>query len=97
MRRHATLIVDRKLTLEGGLILQAVVWELPVPLPGSCHRFKYRLYYGRAGECLIRFDNERGKGDHFHVGGDEQPYRFVNLATLLRDFYREIDRIGGNR
>lgn len=97
MRRYATLVVDRKISVEGGYILQAVVWELPIPLPGSRHRFKYRLYYGRAGECLIRFDNERGKGDHLHIGDEERPYFFVDLTTLLRDFYREVDRIGGSR
>ena len=97
MRRHATLVIDRKLNLDDGFILQAVVWELPIPLPGSRHRFKYRLFYGRAGECLVRFDNERGKGDHKHTGNNEYPYRFVDLPTLLRDFYSEVDQIGGSK
>jgi hypothetical protein len=26
--------------------------------------FKYSLFYGRPGEVLVLFDNERGKGDH---------------------------------
>ena len=42
MRRRATLVIDRKFTLEDGSIVEAVVWELPIPLKGSPHRYKYR-------------------------------------------------------
>ena len=94
MRRRATLVIDRKITLEDGSILQAVVWELPIPLKGSLHRYKYRLYYGHHGECLVRFDNEQGKGDHKHIMGAEIPYAFQDISTLLKDFRNEIDRHG---
>ena len=96
MRRRATLVIDRKVTLEDGSIVQAVVWELPVPLKGSPHRYKYRLYFGRQGECMVRFDNEQGKGDHKHVMGVEVPYNFRDIPTLLKDFRYEIERAGGN-
>jgi len=95
MRRRATLVIDRKITLEDGSIVQAVVWELPIPLKGSPHRYKYRLYYGRQGECLVRFDNEQGKGDHKHVMGVEAPYNFRDIPSLLKDFRNEIERAGG--
>lgn len=95
MRRRATLVIDRKLTLQDGTILQAVVWELPIPLKGSLHRYKYRLYCGRHGQCLVRFDNEQGKGDHKHVMGTEHPYTFRDIPTLLKDFRDEIERVGG--
>lgn len=90
MRRKATLVIDRKENRADGSIIQAVVWELPVPLTGSLHRFKYRLYFGRGGICLVRFDNEQGKGDHKHVRGIESPYRFKDIPTLLRDFREAI-------
>ncbi|WP_366949727.1 DUF6516 family protein [Geobacter sp.] len=33
------------------------------------------FYCGRLdGTCLVRYDNERGKGDHKHLQGTEQPY-----------------------
>ena len=95
MRRRATLVIDRKFTLEDGAIVEAVVWELPIPLKGSPHRYKYRLYYGRQGECLVRFDNEQGKGDHNHVMGMETPYTFRDIPTLLKDFRNEIEMVGG--
>lgn len=96
MRRRATLVIDRKLTLEDGTILQAVVWVLPIPLKGSLYRYKYRLYCGRNGQCLVRFDNEQGKGDHKHVMGKERPYAFRDIPTLLSDFGEEVERAGGN-
>ena len=92
MRRRATLVIDRKLTLQDGSILQAVVWELPIPLRGSLHRYKYRLYYGRHGQCLVRFDNEQGKGDHKHVGATELRYAFTTPEKLLMDFWDEVER-----
>jgi len=73
MKRRATLVIDRKENRADGSIIQAIVWELPVPLKGSRHRFKYRLYFGKDGRCLVRFDNEQGKGDHKHIIGVESP------------------------
>jgi hypothetical protein len=44
------------------------------------------------GTCLIRFDNESGKGDHKHVGSQEESYRFIDVETLVADFLAEIER-----
>jgi hypothetical protein len=52
---------------------------MPVPLTGSPHRFKYRLYFGKDGTCLVRIDNEQGKGDHKHIKGVEYPYIFKDI------------------
>jgi hypothetical protein len=55
---------------------------------------KYRLFYGNAkGECLIRYDNERGKGDHKYITGKEEPYTFRDVETLVADFQQDIDTI----
>ncbi|MFO7642020.1 MAG: hypothetical protein R6X17_12365 [Candidatus Competibacteraceae bacterium] len=35
------------------------------------------------GKRIVGYDNERGKGDHKHLGDREQPYRFVNPRQLL--------------
>jgi hypothetical protein len=43
------------------------------------------------GICVVRYDNERGKGDHRHIGGGEMPYRFADLAGLLVDFRRDVE------
>jgi hypothetical protein len=84
--------------LPNGDIIQVVVWLLPDPLPGSSHCYKYRLHYQKAdGADLIRDDNERGKGDHRHVGGEEEMYWFETVKKLIQDFYesiREVRRTG---
>ncbi len=68
------------------------VWRLPQPLPPSDHNYKYRLAYIVAGNCVLRYDNERGKGDHRHLGQEESPYFFSSPEQLLADFNREIMR-----
>jgi len=77
--------------LPNGDIIQVVVWLLAAPLPGSTHPYKYRLYYQKAdGSDFIRYDNERGKGDHRHIGDIEEPYQFESVKKLALDFYAAI-------
>jgi Family of unknown function (DUF6516) len=89
---NARLVRNRKLTLPDGAIVETVIWELPHPVPGSSHLFKYRLYFGRKGKRIVGFDNERGKGDHCHLDGLEMPYVFSTVDKLLDDFFDEIER-----
>jgi hypothetical protein len=44
------------------------------------------------GECILRYDNEVGKGDHRHVGGVERSYAFTTPERLIAGFQRDIDR-----
>jgi Family of unknown function (DUF6516) len=75
---------------DDGTIVEVVIWELPEPLSPSTHRFKYRLFYGKPQQERVRYDNERGKGDHRHVGGTELSYVFVSVDQLLDDFERDV-------
>jgi hypothetical protein len=50
------------------------------------------LAYVVRGVCVLRYDNEAGKGDHRHVGPVETAYRFTTPAQLLADFWAEVDR-----
>lgn len=78
----------------GGRIIEVVIWHLSDPMPGSKHPYKYRLYYGNAdGQCIVRYDNERGKGDHRHIGEQEEPYLFGTLRKLVEDFEADIERM----
>jgi hypothetical protein len=49
------------------------VWRVPRPVRGSVHRYKYSLAYVVRDMCVVRYDNEAGKGDHRHVGVGRQP------------------------
>ncbi|WP_425523050.1 toxin-antitoxin system TumE family protein [Xanthomonas citri] len=43
-----------------------------------------------AGTCVLRYDNEAGKGDHKHVGAVERPYNFTTLDQLTDDFWADV-------
>ncbi len=86
----ATLLLRSKDVLSDGAILEMVIWQLPVPVMGSVHRYKYRLYYGKAGVRIVGFDNERPKGDHCHVDGVERAYQFSDVDRLMEDFLQLV-------
>ena len=67
------------------------VWRLPRPTRGSDHIFKYRLALVVGDICVLRYDNEAGKGDHRHVHETEEPYQFAGPDKLLADFWREVE------
>jgi hypothetical protein len=68
-----------------------VIWQAPRPLPGSVQGYKYRLAFVVDEVCVLRFDNETGKGDHKHLGAGEQPYSFSSLEQLVADFWTEVE------
>lgn len=86
----AALLAHTKEVRDDGSIVEVVIWELAEPLPPSAHRFKYRLFYGTPSGERVRYDNERGKGDHRHRGGREDQYVFSSIDQLLDDFERDI-------
>ena len=88
----ASLILDRKLLLDDGRIIQIRVWRLPEGDAERPHGLKYSLFFGRAGERIIGYDNEKGKGDHRHYRSREEPYRFSSLEQLIRDFENDVER-----
>lgn len=68
------------------------VWRVPSPVRGSRHDLKYRLAYVLRGKCVLRYDNEAGKGDHVHSGAVERPYAFTSPEALLADFWCDVDQ-----
>lgn len=74
---------------------ELVLWRVPKAVPGSRHGFKYRLAYVVDGHCVVRYDNEAGKGDHRHVGGKEHAYAFSTPEALVSDFQGDIARWNG--
>lgn len=93
----ATLLLSQKEVFADGAIVQMTIWRLPVPLPPSVHPFKYSLFFGYPGHRLVGFDNERGKGDHWHGEGEETIYVFTTVEQLIADFNAEVRAVGGPR
>jgi hypothetical protein len=89
---QADLLVRRRIVLAEDAFAELVVWRLKASMPPSTHPFKYRLAYVVAGTCVLRYDNEAGKGDHRHVGRIETPYAFTTPDQLMADFNADIER-----
>jgi hypothetical protein len=91
----AVLAFHDKQVLPDGTIVEFKIWEVPEPVSGSPHALKCSLFYGRPGERLVGYDNERGKGDHRHFGGEQAPYRFTSVERLVEDFLADVRRLRG--
>lgn len=88
----AELLVDRLDPLRDDAFQQLVIWRVPTQVRGSTHAFKYRLALVVNDVCVMRYDNEAGKGDHKHIGEEQAAINFVDLPTLLEEFDADVDR-----
>ncbi len=88
--RAKSLLHERRVLAEDAFV-ELVVWQVPSPVFGSTHGFKYRLAFVVNGVCVLRYDNEAGKGDHKHIGKEETPYTFTTPERLLADFWNDVD------
>ena len=88
----ATELIRTRIVYSETTFAELVLWRVPKPVAGSNHLFKYRLAYVTEGACVIRYDNESGKGDHRHFGSKENVYRFITPDQLIADFQKDIAR-----
>ena len=89
---RAIALIRRRVVLAPDAFADVTVWRVARPVPPSVHAFKYRLAYVVAGECVLRYDNERGQGDHRHFGTVSTPYVFSTPDQLMADFNADIAR-----
>lgn len=89
----AELLYFRRMPIGETAFTEMVLWRVPTPVPGSSHAFKYRLALIVEGVCVMRYDNERGKGDHRHIAGREEPFVFTRPADLFAAFEADVRRI----
>ena len=88
----AARLIRNRITYSASAFAELVLWRLPSPVAGSPHEFKYRLAYVVRGVCVLRYDNEAGKGDHRHFRGKESTYVFSTPEQLITDFQQDIAR-----
>ena len=79
----------KNITPDGGVV-ELVVWRVPAPVPPTEHGFKYRAVYAKDGVRSVGFDNERVKGDHCHLDGQELLYAFTGVDQLVEDFIAAV-------
>jgi hypothetical protein len=96
-RGGVTLVVDP----EGGHWVRFVVTRVPATTEKP-HGLDYSLtLHGRDGERLVGFDNAHAVGkpkrgepqDHRHRIRTVKPYDYSDAATLLADFWTEVDAV----
>src|SRR5580698_2253117 len=89
----AKLVYQNKIVTEH-IITEMVIWELPEKTPDRPHGIKYRLSHGnKMGHCIVRYDNELGKGDHKHIDNKEMAYKFISVEQLMKDFISDVIRL----
>lgn len=88
----AELLLNERHQLSEDSFAELRVWKVPTPVWGSKHSLKYSFAYVDAGTCVVRYDNEAGKGDHRHFGEIETRYDFTTPARLLADFWKDVDQ-----
>ena len=88
----AVELVRTRITFSETSFAELILWQVPKPMAGSTHEFKYRLAYVVDGVCVVRHDNEVGKGDHRHFDGKESAYTFETPDKLIAAFQRDIAR-----
>jgi hypothetical protein len=87
----ADLLFRKREGLTETAFVELVIWRVLEPVRGSGHVYKYSLALVSKGVCVLRYDNEAGKGDHKHVGDQEVAYRFIDLAKLQSDFWNDVE------
>lgn len=92
LEHESRALIRRRVVLAEDAFAEVAIWRVSEPVSPSRHGFKYRLAYVVASQCVLRYDNERGKGDHRHVGTVEAPYVFSTPDQLMADFNADIAR-----
>jgi hypothetical protein len=87
----AEMLLNESRILSESAFVEMVVRQLARPQAGSTHALKYRLAFVVDGVCVLRYDNESGKGDHKHTGDKEMEYSFTTAEALLDDFWKDVD------
>ncbi|HYZ23340.1 MAG TPA: DUF6516 family protein, partial [Rhodopila sp.] len=72
--------------------VEIVIWRVPQPVRGSTHGFEYRMAFISSDVCVVRSDNEAGKRDHAHIGGQEYPYSFTTVRALQDDYWAAVEQ-----
>ncbi len=88
--RARLLLRERRIIAEDRFA-EIAIWHVPAPVPGSIHDYKYSLAFVVNSVCVLRFDNEAGKGDHKHLGDIEVAYEFTTLPRLVTDFWDAVE------
>ncbi|EDA8242137.1 hypothetical protein A4I99_21140 [Salmonella enterica subsp. enterica serovar Reading] len=84
-------LMNLRIQIDDNAFASIRILEVDPAILGSNHTYKYSLAYVVNGECVMRYDNERGKGDHKHIGEQEYPVTFTTIENLIASFQEDIN------
>ncbi|EHR8838401.1 hypothetical protein ABJ851_003105 [Shigella flexneri] len=89
----AVELMNRRIQIADNAFAIIRILQVDPSILGSQHLYKYSLAYIVDGVCVMRYDNERGKGDHKHIGDREFPVTFTSIQDLIASFQDDINHL----
>ncbi|AKW15014.1 DUF6516 family protein [Salmonella enterica] len=89
----AVELMNRRIQIADNAFATIRILQVDPSILGSQHLYKYSLAYIVDGVCVMRYDNERGKGDHKHIGDCEFPVTFTSIQDLIASFQEDINHL----
>lgn len=89
----AVELMNRRIQIADNAFATIRILQVDPSILGSQHLYKYSLAYIVDGVCVMRYDNERGKGDHKHIGDCEFPVTFTSIQGLIASFQEDINHL----
>ncbi|MCX5812203.1 MAG: DUF6516 family protein [Proteobacteria bacterium] len=86
------LVHHTKVTDEKGNTLEIKIWKISKPTKDKPHGYRYSLVYIVDGKRVVGYDNGERKGDHRHMGNEQEDYEFTSIDKLFNDFYEDVRR-----
>ena len=87
----AVELMNRRIQIADNAFASIRILEVDPAILGIQNQYKYSMAYIVAGECVMRYDNERGKGDHKHIHDREYPVTFTTIENLIASFQADIN------
>jgi len=89
----AVELMTSKIQIADNAFATIRILQVDPAILGSHHQYKYSMAYVVDGLCVMRYDNERGKGDHKHIGEQEYPTTFTTIENLIASFRADINML----
>ena len=86
----AVELMNRRIQIADNAFATIRILQVAPAILGSKHQYKYSLAYIVEGVCVMRYNNERGKGDHKHIGDREYPVLFTSIENLTASVQNDI-------
>lgn len=84
-------LMNRRIQIADNAFASIRILDVDPAILGSQHQYKYSLACIVDGECVMRYDNERGKGDHKHIHDREYPVTFTIIDNLIASFQVDMN------